>query len=124
MRKLIDLPKPGSTARDLSIILAARRCFNVNAMYLRCSAPSFREIYAFPHSTFDDDPVNSNIWSLALFQSSLSRHEFLGDKGSKASLIFSIGTDIQSRTSPPRSRAVFALSNDVSHMFIGHSEVT
>ncbi len=47
-----------------------------------------------------------------------------GDNGSESSLVFSIGTDIQSRTSPPRTRAVFALSNDVSHTFISHSEVT
>ncbi len=40
----------------------------------------FREIYAFPHSTFDDVSVNSKIWSLALCQSSLSRHEFLAIK--------------------------------------------
>ncbi len=73
----IEFSKPGSTARDLSIILSARQCFYVNTMYLRCSAPRFREIYAFPHSTFDDDPVNSKIWNLALCHSSLSRHEFL-----------------------------------------------
>ncbi len=34
--KRIDFSKPGSTARDLSIKLAARLCFYVNAMYLRC----------------------------------------------------------------------------------------
>ncbi len=77
LRKRIGFSKPGSTARDLSIIPAARQCFYVNAVYLRCSAPMFRETYAFPHNTFDDDPVNSKIWSLALCQSSLSRHEFL-----------------------------------------------
>ncbi len=42
--KRIDFYKPGSTARDLTIILAARQCFYVNTMYLRCSAPRFRVI--------------------------------------------------------------------------------
>ncbi len=37
VRKLLDFSKPGSTARDLSIILAARQCFYVNTIYLRCS---------------------------------------------------------------------------------------
>ncbi len=45
VRKRIDFSKPGRTARGLSIILAARQCFYVNAMYLRCSGPRFREIY-------------------------------------------------------------------------------
>ncbi len=59
--KRIVFSKSGSSARDMGIILAARQCFYVDAMYLRCSAPRFRKIYALPHNTFDDDPVNSNI---------------------------------------------------------------
>ncbi len=52
MRKPIDFSKPGSTARDMGIILAARQCCYVNAMYLRCSAPRFRKLSEFLHNTF------------------------------------------------------------------------
>ncbi len=59
--------------------------------------PRFREMYAFLHNIFDDDPVNSKVLSLAHCQSSLSRHEFLVVKAqreacfSPSELIYSLG---------------------------------
>ncbi len=84
-----------------------------------------REIYAFPHNTFDDGSSKLKDLEPGSLSVLVIEARIPGDKGSKGSLIFHIGTDIQSRKSPPRSRAVFALSNDVSHTFtfISHSEV-
>ncbi len=80
-----------------------------------------------PHNTFDDELEDLEPGSLSVLVNALTlsgEARILGDKGLKRSLNFSIGTVIQSRTSPPQSTAVFALSNDISHTYISHSEVT